>query len=296
MPQMVPVTKVVSIKVKMPTDKVQSVTSLVVRTVSTNPQFVAMIAIATQLQTVQVQTVLTALTENINEPPNKIVDIIAQKTNISKENVVMVIQAFTQSVTTNKELTASVAQKENIKAEEVTKVVEAQMPFISDPLKNIEQTVSIPPTVSLEDYEQVKSMWKEQYEKGEVPVTENIKTREAWVDQDIVTITNTLNKLLSTEDKLRQEGLDEVGYILPIFLINNIKGGELAVYLKAKLEAAKTVQEEKAKEKEIEEKVKEKVTEEFVEVAKPKVEEKEKTMEMKEEMKIDEKPEEKPNK
>ena len=140
-------------------------------------------------------------------------------------------------------------------------------------------------------------MWKDQYDRGEVPISDKIKSRSDWVEQDVVFITNTLNKLLSESPEVRQEGLDDLGYILPIFLINNLKGDQLMVYLKAKLEAAKEVQtllEQK-------EEVKKEVTkeEEFVEVAKPKVEEKEKTMEMKEEIKEEteeKKSEEKPEK
>ncbi len=287
-PKMVPVMKVVSIRVKMPQDKVQSVTSSLVKSASANVDLVNSIAAATTLQTTQVQSVLNALTQNINAPVNTITQSIATQTGLEKQKVVTILQTFGKTVSQNKELTAQIASLENVKAEEVSNVVNAQLPVIAEPEKHVEQTVAIPPTVSLEDYEQVKSMWKSQYEKGEVPVSENIKSRVEWVEKDIVTITNTLNKLMSTEEKLRQSGLDEVGYILPIFLINNLKGGELVVYLKAKLEAAKAVQEEKAKEKEIEEKVKEKATEEFVEVAKPKEAEKEKTMEMKEEIKEEE--------
>lgn len=158
---------------------------------------------------------------------------------------------------------------------------------VKPPEKPIETLIPVPPTVSIEDYEQVKKMWKQQYERGEVPVAENIKTREQWVNQDIVFITNTLNKLLSPNEELSQQGLDDIGYILPIFLINNLKGEELIVYLKAKLEAAKAVQEEKQKEKEIEERLKTK-TEEFVEVQGPKEKEKAKEMKMEEKMEIPE--------
>lgn len=159
---------------------------------------------------------------------------------------------------------------------------------VKPPEKPIETLIPVPPTVSIEDYEQVKKMWKQQYEKGEVPVAENIKTREQWVDQDIVFITNTLNKLLSPNEELQQQGLDDIGYILPIFLINNLKGEELIVYLKAKLEAAKAVQEEKQKEKDIEEKLKSKAEEEFVEAPQPKEKEKAEEMKVEEKMEIPE--------
>ncbi len=155
---------------------------------------------------------------------------------------------------------------------------------VKAPEKSIEQIIPVPSTVPIEEYEQVKRMWKEQYEKGEVPTTENIKSREAWVDQDIIFITNTLNKLFSPDEKIKQAGLDDVGYILPIFLVNNLKGDQLVVYLKAKIEAAKEVKELKEKEKEITEKLKAEATEEFVEVAKRKEQTVEKTMKMKEEL------------
>ena len=129
-------------------------------------------------------------------------------------------------------------------------------------------------------------MWTQQYEKGEVPVSENITTRSQWVDQDVVFITNTLNKLVSEDEKLRQQGLDDLAYILPLFLINNLKGEELVVYLKAKLEAAKTVKEQINREKELTEKLKSKSEEELVEIERPKAQEAEKTMEMKQELEI----------
>ena len=188
-----------------------------------------------------------------------------------------ILQSISKIVPTTKLVTIKVA----VPGEKIKEEVKA-------PEKPIEQTIAVPPTVSIEDYEQVKKMWKQQYEKGEVPVTENVKSRAQWVEQDIVFITNTLNKLLSPNDELKQQGLDDVGFILPIFLLNNLKGEELVVYLKAKVEAARAVKEAFDKEKEITEKLKAQAPEEFVEVAKPKEKKAEKTMEMKEEMKIDE--------
>jgi len=156
---------------------------------------------------------------------------------------------------------------------------------ISEPEKNIEQTISIPQTVSIDEYEQVKKMWTQQYENGEVPVAENIKTRDVWVEHDIVFITNTLNKLFSPDIQIKQQGLDEVGYILPIFLVNNLSGEQLVTYLKAKIEAAKTVKELINREKEVTERLKA-GAEEQVDVLKPKKKEAEKTMELSEELKI----------
>src|SRR4030066_584385 len=109
-------------------------------------------------------------------------------------------------------------------------------------------------------------------------LSDKIKSRDQWVEHDVVFITNTLNKLVSDIPEIRQEGLDELGYILPIFLINNLKGDQLMVYLKAKLEAAKEALTMQTQKEEVKQEV-EKGKEEFVEVAKPKTEEKEKVME-----------------
>jgi len=135
-------------------------------------------------------------------------------------------------------------------------------------------------------------MWKDQYERGEVPVSDKIKSRDQWVEQDVIFITNTLNKLVSESPEIKQEGLDELGYILPIFLINNLKGDQLLVYLKAKLEAAKEAISLFFQKKAGKEEAESAKVEEFVDVAKPKAtsdvakaEEKEKAAEMKEEIK-----------
>ena len=47
-----------------------------------------------------------------------------------------------------------------------------------------------------------------------------------------------------------------MGFIIPIFMINNLKGEQLVTYLKAKLEAAKATKKLLAKETEVKEKLK----------------------------------------
>ncbi|MBI4009262.1 hypothetical protein HY357_03445 [Candidatus Roizmanbacteria bacterium] len=281
----VPVTRVVSVKVKIPHDKVAAVTSSLVNAAATSNILLADIAQNTKLQADQVKTILNSLAQNVNNPASQIQFKVTQETGIEKEKVARVVEAFYEAVKKNKEIAKAVAATQNLKEEDVEKIVANQLQIVSEPDKHVEESISIPPSISLDEYEQVKKMWRDQYERGEVPVTTNIQSRQAWVDHDIVFITNTLNKLVSESSELRQEGLDDLGYILPIFLINNLKGDELLVYLKAKLEAAKEVKSAKEKEKEIKEKVEEKKEEEFVEVQKPKKEEKEKEMKMEEELK-----------
>ena len=128
-------------------------------------------------------------------------------------------------------------------------------------------------------------MWTTAYEKGEIPKTENLRSRGEWVGYDIVLITNTLNKLLSDDKALKAQALDEIGFILPIFLVNNLSGDQLVTYLKAKIEAARTVKDLLDREKQVTERLKAGV-EETVDVLKPKKKGAEKTIEMKEEMKL----------
>lgn len=149
--------------------------------------------------------------------------------------------------------------------------------------ENIEEKITVSPAVTLDEYEQVKKMWTNTYERGEIPKTENILSRDEWVEGDITLITNTLNKLLSEDKDLKNQALDEIGFILPIFLVNNLSGDQLVTYLKAKIEAAKTVRDLFNREREVTERLKAKVEE--VDVLKPKKKEAEKTMELKQELK-----------
>jgi len=224
--------------------------------------------------------------QSAQQTSEQIIKQIIQQTGLEEKKAQRTLQYVTSIYKTREELRKimqSITQKENVGVEDVKKVVGTQLPLAIEPEKHIEQTVTIPPSVSIEDYEEVKKMWISQYEKGEVPVTENITSREAWLDHDIVFTTNTLNKLMSADEKLRQQGLDDLAYILPIFLINNLKGEELLVYLKAKIEAAKTVVQQTRREKDLLSKLKEKSPEEeFVDVNKPKAKAAEKTMTMEE--------------
>jgi len=233
-----------------------------------------------------IQKTLTSFSNNINQHPLTIIDKVAEETKVSPEKVKTILITFKDIVKEKPELTEEVAKKEFLTPEKVKQVIE--LPIITEPEKNPEQIFSIPPSISIEEYEEVKKMWTNQYEKGEVPVSENIKSREDWIDKDIVFITNTLNKLLSPNEELRQQGLDDVGYILPIFLINNLSGEQLITYLRAKLEAAKQVKMMMEKEKEITQKLKEKSDEELVEVKSTKKEEKAKAMTMEESLNIEE--------
>ncbi len=279
-PQPISATHLVSIKVKVPKQQTTTITNQLVKTALSKTNLVNAVSQKTNTSVNQIQQILQSLTKHIDQPVGEITQKISKDTNIEQTKVINVLKTFSEKITATPEI--SPQEKE----------VAKQLQTIAEPEKNIEETIPVPPTVSLEDYENVKRMWKKQYQEGEVPITENIKSREQWVKNDIIFITNTLNKLVSPNEEIRQQGLDDLGYILPIFLLNNLKGEEIIVYLKAKLEAAKSVAELLEKEKEITEKLKEKSEEELVEVERPRQKEAAKEMTMEQEKEL-EPPEEK---
>lgn len=237
------------------------------------------ITAAADVPPIQVRTIIESYGRELDQQntPLQVIEKISKQTGVDTEKVRLVVRKV-----------EDYAKTKGIEEGSVIEAIINQLNVAAEPEKHIEQSVVIPPSISIEDYEDVKKMWVEQYEKGEVPVTENIRSRSSWVEQDIVFITNTLNKLLSPDEKLKTEGLDDLAYILPIFIINDLKGEELLVYLKAKLEAAKIVSMQMQKEKDITEKLKAKSDEELVDVELPKAATDVKTMEMKQEIPVNE--------
>jgi len=285
LPKPVTITNVASVKVKMSGEKLQTVSSSLMNAGSVNTKIVTDIAATTKISAEKVQSALNMLHDNINTPVPDIVPKISGGIKLEKEKVTMIMKEYSKRVSADTKIIEQIAKEQKVEVSEVKKVAEVQMPVIAEPEKNIEAVAPVSPTVSIDEYEEVKKMWRDHYEKGEIPVSENIKTRAAWVEQDIVLITNTLNKLLSEDKALKEQALDEVGYILPIFMLNSLSGEQLVTYLKAKVEAAKQVHELELKEEEITAKLKAKSEEEKVEVAMPKKQEAAKTMTMSEELK-----------
>jgi hypothetical protein len=285
LPKMIPVTQVVSYKVKISQEKVQQISQAITNTVINNKSTIDTISQKSGVGPEKTTQVLNSFHQNINTPATEVVQKISDDTKIEKEKVTSVIKEFSVQIKSDEKISQAAAKDNNLDSVQIRKVIDAQLPVMSEPEKNIEQTVIISQAVSIDEYEEVKKMWTQQYEKGEVPTTENIKTRDAWIDQDIIVITNTLNKLFSPDIQIKQQGLDEVGYILPIFLVNNLSGEQLVTYLKAKIEAAKMVRALMDREKEVTERLKA-GAEETLDVLKPKKKEAEKTMELKEELEM----------
>lgn len=108
--------------------------------------------------------------------------------------------------------------------------------------------VSLPQTnqvqqVSIEEYEDVKKMWQENYQNMETPVGPNgaPTDKHSFIQQDIANITETINLLSSENQENVDKGMDRVANILPFLLLGGFSKTEVISYLKAKLEAAKSV-------------------------------------------------------
>lgn len=156
--------------------------------------------------------------------------------------------------TFNQELTSR-ATKGDAMAEKVLTVVEKmpvnylmeklQKQIQKTPLAEEEKTIGELPVkpstkaVSIEDYEEVKKMWRSNYEKGGVEISDKIKSRPDWLQGEIAKISDTIEMVSSSEAEKKKQGLERLAGILPFLLLGGFTIEEALVYLKAKLEAAK---------------------------------------------------------
>lgn len=141
--------------------------------------------------------------------------------------------------------------------------------------------------VSVEDYEEVRKMWTENYQNVEPPKDINGQPidREKWIRNDMDNINKAITLLTSTEPTRVNEGMEMVANILPFLLIGGFSKTEVISYLKAKLEAGKSTLADTAKKEE----------EEDTQVVR-KTEKEEKPKEMTEEVALDQKePDDKKN-
>ncbi len=94
-------------------------------------------------------------------------------------------------------------------------------------------------TVGIDDYEEVKKMWEENYRSGEVPISDKIKSREDWIKQDMQKISSVIELLSNPDEEVKKQGVEQLSVILPFLLLGGFSDQETIIYLKAKLEAAK---------------------------------------------------------
>ncbi len=97
--------------------------------------------------------------------------------------------------------------------------------------------------VSLEDYEEVRKLWSENYETLEPPKGlngEQVDRRE-WIKNDIDKINQAITLLSGVDPARVNQGMSMVSSILPFLLIGGFSKSEVVAYLKAKMEAGKEV-------------------------------------------------------
>jgi hypothetical protein len=195
----------------------------------------------TGLSRKQVETILTTFAKEADITSESLFADLQRDVGVNKLKALAVVRQAIQQTKAAKDL---VTPTPSDKLGENTKVLQEQLEAAVNPESQIEQFVPLPEDQSLDEYEEIRELWVHQYEEGEVPISEVIHTRLDWINQDITIMTNILNKLLSKDEKMRRQALEEIGFILPIFMINNLTGAQLLTYLKAKLSAAKQVKKD----------------------------------------------------
>ena len=182
-----------------------------------------------------------------------LVQKVAHASNVSVNTARQVLTTISTEQLTDTEKVSQVAKTTGLTTNKITEIVsnykteaEARVPVTA-------------PTVSVEDYEEVKSMWLKHYRSAPVPVSETIKNRPDWLISEQRKLTNITNLMSSVNPQLKQQGLEKVSEILPFMLLGGFTEAEIMTYIKAKLEADRQVLDEL----ELEEKVKEKTKEEL---------------------------------
>lgn len=97
--------------------------------------------------------------------------------------------------------------------------------------------------VNLDDYEEVKKTWQENYRNLEAPNSPSggPQKKSAWLKSEVAQIPKVIDLLLSGDPAKQEEGKRMVSKILPFLLLGGFSKAEIIAYLKAKLEAAKAV-------------------------------------------------------
>ncbi|HVZ67019.1 MAG TPA: hypothetical protein VG917_02050 [Patescibacteria group bacterium] len=99
--------------------------------------------------------------------------------------------------------------------------------------------------VSLDDYEEVRKLWVENYNTIEPPkdLSGQQMNRSQWIKNDMDRITQAISLLNSTDTEKVNQGMEMVANILPFLLMGGFSKSEVIAYLKAKMEAGKQVME-----------------------------------------------------
>lgn len=165
-------------------------------------------------------------------------------TNITNEQKSDIVQKTLETIT--KEKDNPIAQKvvgEISAPEEVAATGSPVAPTVNLPAVNHVQQVS------LEEYEEVKKMWTENYQTIEPPrnIDGELLDRKQWIKSDMDKINLAISYLSSIDPQRVNQGMEMVSNILPFLLIGGFSRSEVIAYLKAKYAAGKSVLEDTEK-------------------------------------------------
>lgn len=220
---------------------VATYTKELLRRSTSDTQLISLIQQTTGLSKKQVEETITNLSNASTITDVTTLDSLQKEAGVSTEKALQIVHEAVK----HSQVAKSVVSPAEEQDKEITQMLEQQLETVLNPETQIDQTIPLPEEAqSLEEYEEIRQLWVEQYRTGEVPLSEEVHSRLEWVEQDVTIITDILIKLMSKDENVRQQALDEVGFILPVFLMNNLSGLQLVTYLKAKVSAAKEVRVE----------------------------------------------------
>lgn len=92
-------------------------------------------------------------------------------------------------------------------------------------------------TAGDKDFDKTKALWKKHYSEAAVPISDKIKSRRDWLEQEKQKLQAALDKLLSDDAKIRKAGLEEVKKVIPFMLMGDYSITDIAKYIMAKISA-----------------------------------------------------------
>lgn len=174
-------------------------------------------------------------TQQTSTQIQQIVEKLARPETIKDEKEKAQITELKQSIVEQSKAGNPIATSVLAASDKVAQATEATKGII--PATNQVQTVN------LEDYEEVKKTWTENYKNLEVPksLDRAERTREEWVKDDLSKTTSAIELLSSKDPQKVEEGLGEVSALLPFLLLGGFSETEIVAYLQAKKHAAEEV-------------------------------------------------------
>lgn len=222
-------------------EKVRDFTQAILKQTLLDESVISSIQSETGLSKKQIESTISILSTAPSIADQKTLEKIKVTVGVEPQKTLVIIQSAVRQVGSSSNILGATGTEGGPQIASEADLVKEQLETAVSPEMQIDQIIPLPEEQSLDEYEEIRNLWVSQYEDGEVPTSEDIHTRLDWIRQDTIVITNILNKFLSKDEKMRQQALDDVGFIIPVFLINNLNGAQLITYLKAKLSAAKQV-------------------------------------------------------